>query len=228
MFHYGEVCPISRATGVLCERWILQIIREMLLDAARFSDSQKYLPKLSPTLLNARLRSLEENGVIVRRKMADKKRNEYLLTPSGKALEPVLSELGKWGIKWVFDGMDDEQLNMSVIVRDFAGAMDLSQLPSGSTTIQFSICGEEGTTKKYVLVRDGKSQVCDENPGHDVDVYLSANLKTLYGLWFGEISHNAACKQDLLKVVGAPVYSKNLSQWLRTSQFAKVNKNYCG
>jgi DNA-binding HxlR family transcriptional regulator len=224
MFDYEEACPISKATSVLCERWTLQIIREMLLGANRVSEVQKYLPKLSPTLLNSRLRMLENEGIIMKRKVPEKKGYEYQLTPSGNALKPVLSELGKWGMQWVFEGMDEEQMNISTIVRDFSVALDIEQLPSGDNTIQFSITGGDDIVKKYVLVRDGKAQMCEDNIGHDVDVYLTADLKTFYEIWYGDVSLNAARDKERLKVVGAPVYTRNLSKWLRTSQFAAYNK----
>jgi len=224
MFDYDEACPISKATSVLCERWTLQIIREMLLGASRFSEFQKYLPKLSPTLLNSRLRMLQSEGIIIRKKIPEKRGFEYHLTPAGNALKPVLSELGKWGMQWVFEGMSEEQLNVSTIVRDYAFALDPGQLPAGDSTIQFSVICKESIAKKFVLVHDAKTQVCEDNIGYEVDVYLTADLKTFYEIWFGEIGLNAACQGGSLKVVGAPVYVRNLSKWLRTSQFAAYNR----
>jgi len=223
MFDYGEACPISRATTVLCERWTLQLIREMLLGASRFSEFQTYLPKISPSLLNSRLRMLEEEGLVIRKRIPEKRGYEYLLTPAGQSLQPVLSELGKWGIQWVFDSMDDEQLNVATIVRDFAFALDASQLPAGDVTIQFKIAAADGTCSRFVLVRDRQTQVCEENPGYEVDVYLTSTLKDLYNIWFGEITVAAARDCGRLKVSGIPGYTKNLGRWLRTSQFAVHN-----
>ena len=169
---------------------------------------------------------LEGQGIIVKKKVPEKKGFEYQLTPAGNALKPVLSELGKWGMQWVFEGMSDAQLNISTIVRDFAVAFDISQLPSGDSTMQFTITDEQASAKKYVLVRDGKTQVCEDNIGLDVDVYLTAALKTFYEIWFGGIGVAEACDKGLLKVVGAPIYTRNLSRWLRTSQFAPYNKKH--
>lgn len=224
MFDYGETCPISKATSVLCERWTLQIIREMLMGATRFSEFQRYLPKLSPTLLNSRLRLLEQEGIIIKRRVPEKKGYAYQLTPMGNALRPLLSELGKWGMQWVFEGMSDEQLNISTITRDFAVAMDTSQLPTGDTTIQLAIDDDGTLFKRYILIRDGKAQVCEENIGHDVDIYLAATLKTFYQIWFGEITLPAAHDRGILKVTAPTAYSNNLSKWLKTSQFAAYNK----
>jgi len=226
MFDYAEACPISKAASVLCERWTLQIIREMFMGATRFSEFQKYLPRMSPALLNTRLRTLEAQGIILKKRVPEKKGFEYHLTPAGNALRPVLGEFGKWGMNWVFLSMEGDELNTSVIVRDFAFAMDMQQLPSGNSVFQFNVQSEAENARKFIMVRDGKTEVCEENPGNEVDVYLSADLKTLYQIWYGEIPVNVACESKLLKVVGPPVYTNNLSKWLRTSQFAQYNRNH--
>lgn len=225
MFDYEEVCPISKAASVLCERWTLQIVREMLFGASRFSDLQKYLPKLSPTLLNSRLKSMEQEGIIIRKRIPEKRGYEYFLTPRGQALRPVLEAMGKWGMEWAFEEMDTEQLNLSVIVRDFAVALKTDELPAGNTTIQFNIPSEGDTVKKFVLVRDGCSQVCDENIGTEVDVYLTADLATLGRIWFGDMSIRAALDQGLLRAVGPSVYLNRISSWLGRSQFAGIQES---
>lgn len=223
MHDYEEACPISRAVSVLGERWTIQIIREMFFGATRFNELQQYLPKMSPTLLNSRLKSLEQAGIILRKKIPEKRGHEYHLTPCGQALKPVLQEVGKWGMRWVFDSMDPEELNVSTLVRDFAVALNTRQLPAGSTTLQFNVVTENETAKKFVLVRDGATQVCDENIGTEVDIYLTASLLTYGKIWFGELPPSVAVDRGLLKVVGESHYVNNLSRWLGVSQFAPLN-----
>lgn len=223
MFDYSEACPISKAASILCERWTLQIIREMMMGASRFSELQKYLPRLSPALLNSRLRTLEAEGIVMRRRIPGKKGFEYRLTPAGNELKPLLSEFGKWGMSWVFRSMEGDQLNFAVIVRDFAFALDMRELPSGESVIQFTVQSEREAARKFIMARDGIAQACDENLGNDVDVYISADLKTLYQVWYGEIAVDSACRKNLMKVVGTPAYTKTISRWLRTSQFAQHN-----
>ena len=224
MFDYEEVCPVSKAASVLCERWTLQIVREMLFGASRFSDLQKYLPKLSPTLLNSRLKTMEQQGLVIRKRIPEKRGYEYFLTPQGQALRPVLEEMGKWGMQWAFDEMDSEQLNLSALVRDFAVTLDMEQLPAGDTTIQFNVPTDSDTVKKYVLVRSGAAQVCDDNIGHEVDVYLTADTETLGKIWYGQLDLKTALSSGKLKAVGAPVYVNHLSRWLGRSQFAEIQE----
>lgn len=219
MYDFEEACPVSKAATVLCERWTLQILREMMLGASRFSEFRQYLPKLSPTLLNSRLKSLETQGLVVKKKIRDKSGHEYQLSASGRALEPIISEFGKWGMQYAFDMMSEDQLNVSAIIRDFAFALQSDQLPSGSIIIQFNVLIEDDCVIKYLMVRNGSTEVCDENMGYDVDVTLTASLKTFGQIWFNAIGVTPLIKAGQLKVSGPPAYTRNISRWLGTSQF---------
>ena len=227
MYDYEEACPISKAASILCERWTLQIIREMLLGATRFSEFRQYLPRMSPTLLNNRLKSLEECGIIIRKKVPEKRSYEYQLTPAGLALKPLMSEMGKWGMHWAFTSIDPVQLNASAIIRDFTVALRVDQLPAGDSTVQVTVTSEAKPIKKFIMVRDGKAQYCHENLGYEVDVYLSADLETLGKIWFGELTVTQACDHNLLTVTGNSFYVNNIAKWLGTSQFATHNVHRC-
>lgn len=219
MYDFEEACPISKAASVLCERWTLQILREMMLGATRFSEFRQYLPKMSPTLLNTRLKTLEKEGLIVKRKIPEKNSYEYRLSPSGKALGPLLTEFGKWGMQFAFTSMNEEQLNVSALIRDFAFALQIDQLPEGSSVIQFNVNVDDKCIVKYIIIRDGKREMCDENIGYDVDVNLTADLKIFGQIWFNALGITSAIKTCQLKVFGSPFYTNNISRWLGTSQF---------
>lgn len=223
MYDYQEACPVSKATSLLCERWTLQIIREMLLGATRFSEFRQYLPRMSPTLLNSRLKLLESNGLIVRKKIAEKKNFAYQLSPSGRALQPVINELGKWGMRFAWESMRKDEMNASVLIRDFAVSIDYDALPDGEFMLQFNVEDDDSMNKRFVLVSKGHAQVCDENIREDVDLYLTASVETYAKIWYGELSIGHAREQDLLKVVGLAYLEKNLSRWLGTSQFSTCN-----
>jgi len=228
VYDYGEACPVSRATAVLCERWTLQIVRELMLGATRFSEFQKYLPKISPSLLNARLQMLEQNGLLLRKRVPEKRGYQYLLTPAGKALAPVVTELGKWGMRWVYDGLSEEHLNVVVLLREIAVFLRTEELPSGETTLQFTFTDLADNPRRYVLVRDSKCEACDDNPGYEVDVYFRSTLRTLSEIWWGDTSLRAARASGALQVTGAPAYTRNLSSWFPVSTFAPENRNARG
>ena len=131
---YGEACPVSMATSILAERWTLQIIREMFLGSTKYSQFQKYMPNISPTLLKNRLCTLEDTGIIMRKKTATQGRYDYFLTPSGKALGPVLTEIGKWGMRYANSGMTEKGNTVYGLMRDLSGALDISAAKPTSRT----------------------------------------------------------------------------------------------
>ena len=207
------------ATSVLCERWTLQIIRELFLGSTKFSEFQKYMPNISPTLLKNRLRSLEENGIILRKKTPTQGRFQYHLTPSGKALGPLLTEMGKWGIRFVGEGMTDKQNTVSGLMRDFSGALNIDELPSCDTFIQFTFTDAPEGSKQFINIREGEAQVCSQNLGFDVDVYITASAADMTKIWYGEISITRAIEEEKLIIVADTIYTNNLRNWLRVSSF---------
>jgi DNA-binding HxlR family transcriptional regulator len=95
---YGDRCGIARALDVVGERWALLVVRELLLGPKRFTDLRTGLPHVSPDVLAQRLRELEQDGIIRRRKLAPPAGSKvYELTDRGRELEPVILALGKWG-----------------------------------------------------------------------------------------------------------------------------------
>ena len=223
MYDYGEACPISRATQVLCERWTLQIVREMFLGASRFSEFQKYLPKISPSLLTSRLKMLVENGIAIRRRTPEKRGYEYHLTAAGKQLKPVLDAMGTWGMQWVFDSLNDVQMDIATLTRDIAVKVDTGHLPDCDMVFQFTFTEEAEPQKRFVLIRDGKRESCGDNPGYDVDVYFRSTLRDLSAVWWGETSILAAIESGKIKVTGPTAFTRNISKWFPHSAFAGCN-----
>ena len=92
-----RVCGIADALDLIGERWSLLILRELALGVTRFNDIRRNTGAPRETL-TARLRTLEDAGVITRRQYsAHPPRDEYLLSEPGQALIPVLGSLRKWG-----------------------------------------------------------------------------------------------------------------------------------
>jgi len=95
---YADACGIARALDLVGERWALMIVRELLLGPKRFTDIRAGLPHLSADVLAQRLRELEEAGLVSHHRLPPPAASQvYELTVRGRALEPVLVELGRWG-----------------------------------------------------------------------------------------------------------------------------------
>jgi DNA-binding HxlR family transcriptional regulator len=98
---YGLNCPVARTLDVIGERWTLLILRDLFLsESRRFQDFEQALSGVSPSTLSARLKVLEDRGIVERRFYEQHPpRAEYLLTPKGRALGPVMLALRAWGSK---------------------------------------------------------------------------------------------------------------------------------
>lgn len=94
-------CPVARALDIIGDSWTILILRDLFLDGPRkFQHFQESLSGISPNTLSARLKKLEENGIIERRFYEQHPpRAEYVLTDRGRELGPVMKSLRDWGNK---------------------------------------------------------------------------------------------------------------------------------
>ena len=68
---YGQFCPVSMAAEVLCNRWTVLVLREMLAGTTRFNDLRRGVPRMSPSLLSKRLKELEAENARLKRMLAN-------------------------------------------------------------------------------------------------------------------------------------------------------------
>jgi DNA-binding HxlR family transcriptional regulator len=109
MRSYGQFCAAARALDVIGDRWSLLVVRELLLRDCRFTDLRRGLPGIATNLLADRLRDLEAAGVLERVEAAPPVATAlYRLTPRGRALEPVLRELLRWGVAEMVRGAGED------------------------------------------------------------------------------------------------------------------------
>ncbi len=92
---YQSFCPVGAALNVVGERWALLVIRDLLLGPRHYSELLNGLGGIGTDILAARLRSLQEQGVV--RQTGEGRARRYELTESGQALRPVLTALARWG-----------------------------------------------------------------------------------------------------------------------------------
>src|SRR5436190_17550006 len=138
---YGQFCPVSKAAEILGERWTILIIRELLMGTTRFSDFQRALSQISPSLLTKRLQQLHDAGLVVRKPLPAQRRTEYHPTAAGRDLLPIVAGLGEWGMKWARGQMSDDELDVELLMHDFSRRIDATQLPGGGTVLEFIFPG---------------------------------------------------------------------------------------
>ncbi len=99
---YGiDDCPVARTLDLIGERWTILLMRDLLLHGPRrFQHFQDSLPGVAPNTLSARLKALEDNGLVRRVLYSERPpRVEYVLTDLGRSLGPVVKAMRDWGRK---------------------------------------------------------------------------------------------------------------------------------
>jgi DNA-binding HxlR family transcriptional regulator len=188
---YGDGCAIAHALDLVGERWALLVVRELLLGPKRFTDLQAGVPNARANVLSQRLRDLERFEIVQRRKLGPPARAQvYELTARGRALEPLLLQLGDWGRRSPFlprgreIGLDSLMLALKTHV-DPAKCPDLSatcllvvdddaftaRIDSGHLTItrgepvspDVTVRTDAGTFRALVIERQPADRLRSEN-----------------------------------------------------------------
>jgi DNA-binding HxlR family transcriptional regulator len=211
---YGQYCPIARALEVLGERWSLLIIRDMLVGATRFNDIARGLPGLSRSLLSKRLQQFEKEGLV------DKVGLEYLLTPAGRDLKPVVFGIGAWGAKWTFEDPRVEELDSELLVWWIHTRLNIDDLPGHRQVFHFRFSDDPKLF--WIVVENGVPSVCMDDPGYEIQMTLSTDVGTLYRVWETRIGLHDAIRSGDLVVTGQRAYTRRLSQILQFSPVAPI------
>lgn len=222
MLDYGQFCPVAKAAEILGEKWTLLIIRELLLGATRFNQIQRAISRVSPTILNKRLETLRRHGLIVHKRIPEQRGYEYQLTEAGRELYPIVIKTAEWGMRWARGQMTDQELDVQLLMSDIQRRIDPEKLPGGQTVIKFSFMDLDRYNEWWVKIQGKQVDLCTENPGNEVDVYFTCDLRTMTEVWMGDRSIEQARSEDRLKIVGASIYMTNIRSWLGLHHLADI------
>jgi DNA-binding HxlR family transcriptional regulator len=219
---YGSFCPIAKATELIGERWTLLILRELLMGSTRFSELQRGLAKISPALLTKRLKQLEAGGILVRRRISGRRGHEYRLTEAGRELYPVIDSLAVWGMRWTQARLGEDELDIELLMMEISRGLDTAHLPDGETVICFSFKPPSANKNYWLVIANGKVDLCDDDPGKDVDLYLTSDVRTLIEIWTGKYRVQSAIADNAVSAIGASYLTKNIAKWFGPGRFAHV------
>jgi DNA-binding HxlR family transcriptional regulator len=223
---YKQFCPVAMAAEVLCTRWTVVLLREMLAGSTRFNDLRRGLPRMSPALLSQRLKELEKAGVVSRVKGDEAGLYEYHLTRAGKELQPLVEAFGSWGQRWIESKISLENVDAQLLMWDMRRSLDIKPMPRRRSTIQFQYPdAPAGHRLWWLVVAPGnEADLCLVDPGHDVDLYVSSDLKTMTAIWMGMDTVRQAVNHGCMKLVGDKQLASSMQAWLGLSPFAKEKR----
>lgn len=224
---YGQFCPVAMAAEILCTRWTIILLRELIAGSTRFNELRRGIPRMSPALLSQRLKELEEAGVVERRPIATEPGLfEYHLTESGRELAPIVEGFGRWGQRWVSSELTLEKLDAQLLMWDMRRGLVTDPLPDRRSVIQFRYAEQPPATRCWwLVVEPGHGvQLCSIDPGFDVDLYIATDLRTATAIWMGHDQVRDAIDQERMLLTGDARLAEKIEQWLGLSPFAKVEK----
>lgn len=220
--HYGQYCGITRAVELVGERWALLIVRDLLVGPRRYTDLKHGLPRIPTNILAARLRELQEGGVVHRVPLAGGGL-VYELTPYGRELEPILIAMGRWGFQAMGDPAEGDVVTPDSLTMALRTSFRESQaepldieLHVGDVALRVQVHG--GTLHVAPLAPDW-ARAGSTPPEAAVEAVIVAGpgIRRLIG---GEVTPAEALRAGLLAVVRGE--EKALDRFSRTFYIAPI------
>jgi DNA-binding HxlR family transcriptional regulator len=219
---YGQFCPVAVAAEIVCSRWTALVLRELLCGTTRFNDLRRGVPRMSPTLLSKRLKELEEAGVVRTVPTGQAGVVDYRLTDAGEELRAVIDSLGVWGQRWVESSVTLKNLDPSLLMWDMRRNLKPEPLPPRRCTISFTYPELRDARKSWWLViDDGKVDLCGFDPGYEVDLYVRSSLYSMTAVWMGHSTLKAEVETGKIELTGDKAIANSMNQWLGLSPLAK-------
>lgn len=225
---YRQFCPVAMAAEILCSRWTVVLLRELVAGSTRFNDLRRGVPRMSPALLSQRLKELETAGILDRQPSAvEPGVFEYRLTEAGRELEALVDAFGVWGQRWVTSELSLQQLDAQLLMWDMRRNMDLTPLPRRRSVIHIQYPEQASKHRAWWLVvdpREADVDLCSIDPGFDVDLYVASDLRTMTAIWMGLDTVRAARTSGRMMLTGDTALAADMQTWLGLSPFSRTRK----
>jgi len=224
---YKQFCPVAMAAEILSTRWTIVLLRELIAGSTRFNDLRRGVPRMSPALLAQRLRDLEAADIVKRVPIETEPGVfEYHLTPAGQALRPIVEGFGFWGQRWIDSELSLENLDVQLLMWDMRRNLDLQPMPRRKSVIEFLYPEQRAQERQWWLTaapeqKGAEVDVCLIDPGFNVDLYVSTDLRTMTAIWMGCDSVRTAVETRRMALTGDKVLADQMQTWLGLSPFAK-------
>jgi DNA-binding HxlR family transcriptional regulator len=209
--------PVATAAEILCNRWTMLLLRELVAGSTRFNDLRRGMPRMSPSLLSKRLKDLEQAGVVERRPVAEEQTLfEYHLTATGREVQPVVEAMGRFGQRWIMAEPSLRGGDPGLLMWDMWRRFDPTVALDRRTVIAFLYPELSGTRRSWWLIIEANETVdlCAIDPGYDVDLHVVAEVRTLRAIWMGLASVRPARERGQLQLTGDRRLATRLAAWL--------------
>ncbi len=182
---YSQYCAVARSLDLVGDRWVLLIVRELLSQGpCRFTDLRDGLPGIATNLLTARLKDMEENGLITRVDAPPPVATGlYQLTERGLQLQPVIAALVAWGLPTMPVVTEGEAVRGNWL--GLLGQLCLRYTGPAKSPLTIAIDTDE--TPVHLVSRDHTFEIRRGRPAA-ADVRLSGQARLIGGYLGGLLS----------------------------------------
>jgi DNA-binding HxlR family transcriptional regulator len=223
MRSYGQFCPIAKAAEVFCERWTPLIIRELATGATRYSEIRKGVPLMSPTLLSRRLKQLESEGIVERAESDTGRSFTYHLTNAGREFVPLIEGLGVWGQHWTRRELAENEVDLGLLIWSLEKSVNASAFGKDRAVVRLEFGDQPPSKALWWFVNSKTScELCLENPGFEVDLYVNCALPDMIRVIRGDIQLARALEDGALELHGTLHARQTFRDWLNLSALSKV------
>jgi DNA-binding HxlR family transcriptional regulator len=197
---FDQYCPMAHALSLVGERWSLLVVRELLKGPKRYTDLADGLPGIGTNILAARLRHLEQTGVLRRRKLPPPAASTvYELTEYGAGLDEAMYALARWGARTLGPPGPDDELYPDWGLNAFPALFNAEAARGLTETYVIRVDGDIFT----VRVQDGRLEA-ELGAAETPDLELAIDIETFFALASGELDPHVARAQDRLRLEGDP------------------------
>jgi DNA-binding HxlR family transcriptional regulator len=226
---YGQFCPVAKAAELFCERWTPLIIRDLAWGAVRFSELQRGVPLMSPTLLSQRLKQLEAEGIVERRLLPDGRTQGYYLTEAGAEFAPVVQALGVWGQRWSRRELEEGEIDLGLLIWAMERSVKADAFGPDRAVVRLELTDQPEATRFWWFVNEkGAVQLCLEDPGFEVGLYLAAALPDMIYVMRGDIALPRALESGSLEAIGTDHMRRALPAWFNLHPLTEIESRRPG
>jgi DNA-binding HxlR family transcriptional regulator len=210
------------AAEIICSRWTVLVLRELLAGTTRFNDLRRGVPLMSPSLLSKRLKELIDAGVITATRTGQPGVVEYRVTEAGEDLRDIVMSFGAWGQRWVESSLSMKNLDPALLMWDMRRNVATASFPSRKCTVKFTYPElSVGRNSWWIVVEGDAVDLCSVDPGYDVDLYVRVALRNMTAVWMGISTMKAEIEAGHIELTGDKALARSMHDWLGLSPFAK-------
>ncbi|HEX7195458.1 MAG TPA: helix-turn-helix domain-containing protein [Candidatus Limnocylindria bacterium] len=227
-----DYCAFTKAVEHLGDRWSLLIVRELAQFGPQgFNTLATGLPgRVSRSVLTAKLRKLEEIGLLARDPSVPGRSAPYCLTPAGEQLVPTLMSLWGWAEQWVPEDPAMATRDPSVILWWLRHRVDPAAAPTRQVAIELDIRESRPDRTWLLLARDVEANLCLEDPmlGDERYVYVEAGADDLLPIARGQRAWSDAIDDRSVSAYGPPDLVSSMDDWFVAPASAKTAAGMTG